>query len=49
MFPDPKRADLWIRRENKYWNGQSALDRILSGKMADIIDVRRYLDAQRGG
>ena len=49
LFPDPARADAWIRRSNRYWNNQSALDRMLSGKMVDIIDVRRYLDAQRGG
>lgn len=49
MFPDPARADAWIRRPNKYWNSQSALDRMLQGTMADLIDVRRYLDAQRGG
>ncbi|MEQ7874266.1 antitoxin Xre-like helix-turn-helix domain-containing protein [Sphingomonas sp. ASV193] len=49
LFPDPQRADDWIRRQNHYWHEQSALDRMLSGKMADIIDVRRYLDAQRGG
>jgi len=49
LFTDARRADEWIRRPNKYWSDQSALDRMLSGKMADIIDVRRYLDAQRGG
>lgn len=49
LFPDPTRADAWIRRPNRYWNDQSALDRMLSGTMADVIDVRRYLDAQRGG
>ena len=49
LFPDPRRSDEWIKRKNKYWNDQSALDRMLSGKMAEIIDVRRYLDAQRGG
>lgn len=49
LFTDPARADEWIHRPNRYWLEQSALDRMLSGKMADIIDVRRYLDAQRGG
>ncbi len=49
LFTDVSRADEWIRRPNKYWLDQSALDRMLSGKMADLIDVRRYLDAQRGG
>lgn len=49
LFPDPARADEWIWRPNRYWHDQSALDRMLTGTMADLIDVRRYLDAQRGG
>ena len=49
LFTDAARADEWVRRPDKYWSEQTALDRMLSGKMADIIDVRRYLDAQRGG
>lgn len=49
VFNDPARADAWIHRPHKFWIDQSALDRMLSGKMADMIDVRRYLDAQRGG
>ena len=49
LFPDPLRADAWVRRPNRFWNQQSALERMMSGTMADIIDVRRYLDAQRGG
>ena len=49
LIPNPSRADEWVKRKNKYWDDQSALDRILTGKMADLIDVRRYLDAQRGG
>jgi hypothetical protein len=49
LLPDPSRADQWIKRQNTYWHGQSALDHMLTGKMADLIDVRRYLDAQRGG
>jgi hypothetical protein len=49
LFPDPARADAWVRRPNRFWNEQSALDRMLVGTMADLIEVRRYLDAQRGG
>lgn len=49
LFPDPARADAWVRRANRFWNEQSALDRMLVGTMADLIEVRRYLDAQRGG
>ena len=49
LFPDPDRADSWVHHENRYWHGQSAMDLMQSGRMADIILVRRYLDAQRGG
>jgi hypothetical protein len=49
LIPNPARADEWVKRKNKYWDDQSALDRMLTGKMADLIDVRRYLDGQRGG
>jgi hypothetical protein len=49
LFPDPQRAAQWVTRENAYWGGETARDHMLAGKVADIIDVRRYLDAQRGG
>jgi hypothetical protein len=49
LIPNPARADEWVKRKNKYWDDQSALERMLTGKMADLIDVRRYLDGQRGG
>lgn len=31
------------------FNGQSALDRLPSGHVADLYVLRQYLDAQRGG
>ena len=31
------------------FGGRSALDRMLSGNVADLYIVRQYLDAQRGG
>jgi hypothetical protein len=34
---------------NDFFNGDSALDVMLGGKVIDIYAVRRYLDAQRGG
>jgi hypothetical protein len=49
LLPEPSAADGWIKRPNRYWEGQSALEKMLRGRMADIIDVRRYLDASRGG
>jgi uncharacterized protein (DUF2384 family) len=49
LIPDHERADEWMRRPNEYFDDQSALDVMLGGKFADILTVRQYLDAQRGG
>ena len=49
VVPDPKAADTWIERPNKYFGGRTALDVMLDGKLTDIYAVRMYLDAQRGG
>ncbi|MNF16045.1 hypothetical protein D3C80_2189060 [compost metagenome] len=40
----------WVRKPNTSapFNGTSALDYMLVGRVVDIADVRRYLDAQRG-
>jgi hypothetical protein len=50
LFPDPTRADAWIRKPNAApaFGGKSALDRMLGGNVADLYVVRRYLDAVRG-
>lgn len=50
LFPDPTRADAWIRKPNAAlpFGGRSALERMLSGNVADLYVVRSYLDAQRG-
>ena len=51
LLPDPAAADAWIRKPNSapLFNGRSALDRLLSGHVADLYVVRQYLDAERGG
>ncbi|MGA0594262.1 MbcA/ParS/Xre antitoxin family protein [Enterovirga sp. CN4-39] len=49
LLPEPKNADGWVRRPNRYFDGQSALDVMLKGQVVDIYRVRQYLDAQRGG
>ncbi len=51
LVPDETAADEWVRRPNKafQFGGRSALDRMLSGQVADLFVVRQYLDAQRGG
>ena len=51
LLPDKDAADTWIRRPNSapLFGGGPALDRMLSGNVADLYVVRQYLDAQRGG
>ncbi|HEY8352801.1 MAG TPA: MbcA/ParS/Xre antitoxin family protein [Sphingomonadales bacterium] len=51
LLPDPAAADAWIRKPNaaEIFGGRSALERMLSGNVADLYVVRRYLDAERGG
>lgn len=46
----PKTADEWVRKPNKapIFAGRSALDRMISGNVADLYVVRQYIDAQRG-
>lgn len=50
LFPDPAQADAWLRKPNTapLFGGHSALERMLSGNVADLFVVRQYLDAQRG-
>lgn len=51
LLPDDKAADAWVRQPNAAtpFGGRSALERMLSGQVADLFVVRQYLDAQRGG
>ena len=50
LFPDAAQADGWIHRANAAvpFNGQSALQRMLHGSVADLYAVRAYLDGVRG-
>lgn len=50
LLPKPESADAWIKKPNTapLFGGRSALDRMLSGQVADLYVVRQYLDAQRG-
>lgn len=51
LLPKAESADGWIHRPNRAgpFGGHSALERMLSGNVADLYVVRQYLDAQRGG
>ena len=50
LLPDPRAADEWVRKPNSAapFGGHSALERMLSGQVADLYVVRQYLDAERG-
>jgi hypothetical protein len=50
LLPSDEAADAWIRKPNAapLFGGRSALERLLSGNVSDLYEVRRYLDAQRG-
>ena len=43
LFQEPQRINGWIKRPNKDFKGQTALDLMLSGKLSDIKKVRYYL------
>lgn len=51
LLPDPAAADAWVNKPNTaaLFGGRSALERMLAGNVADLLAVRQYLDAQRGG
>ena len=51
LLPTPDAADAWIKQPNaaRITHGKSALDRMRGGRVVDLADVRRYLDAERGG
>lgn len=50
LLPDEKAADQWVKQPNMAapFAGQSALDKMLSGQVADLFVVRQYIDAQHG-
>lgn len=50
LLPKAESADTWLRRPNDapLFGGRAAIDRMLSGNVADLYVVRQYLDAQRG-
>jgi len=49
IFTEPARAYGWVKRPNQAFGGRSALEVMLQGDLLDLVRVRRYLDAERGG
>ena len=50
LLPNEQAANSWIHKPNSaiLFGGRSALEKIMKGKVIDLADVRRYLDAERG-
>jgi hypothetical protein len=50
LLPDARSADSWVKRPNSalLFAGRAPLERILGGNVADLYEVRRWLDGQRG-
>lgn len=49
IFREPQRGYDWIKAPNQDFSGMSALGVMLGGELTDLMRVRRYLDAERGG
>jgi Antitoxin Xre/MbcA/ParS C-terminal toxin-binding domain/Antitoxin Xre-like helix-turn-helix domain len=51
LLPDATASDAWVKKPNTapLFGGKSALDRMLGGNISDLLAVRQYLDARRGG
>lgn len=49
VFSDAARGYRWIKAPNAAFGDRSALDVMLGGEFTDLMRVRRYLDAERGG
>jgi len=50
LLPTQESAHAWVKKTNSAppFAGKSALERMLAGRVVDLADVRRYLDAERG-
>ena len=49
IFREPQRGYDWVRSPNAAFAGRSALQVMMDGELTDLMRVRRYLDAERGG
>ncbi len=51
LYPLKSAATSWVRRANRapQFGGQPPLARMRGGRVADLYETRRYLDARRGG
>lgn len=48
LLPTAERADAWIHRANRAFGDRSGVDVMLQGRVDDLYQVHRHLDAWRG-
>lgn len=50
LIPDDRQALAWVKKpnDNPMFGGQPPVARMLQGRILDLADVRRLLDARRG-
>jgi hypothetical protein len=48
LLPIRERANAWVKRENTAFGGRSALEVMRAGRVDDLYQVRRHLEAARG-
>lgn len=48
LFTEKTRVYEWVKKPNRAFGGQSALEIMLGGYLTDLFRVRHYLDAARG-
>ncbi len=51
LFSNPESIYQWVRKSNKapFYNGRSAMDIMLQGRVVDLWSVASRLNAERGG
>ena len=49
IFREPARGYVWMKAPNAAFGGASVMDVMLHGELIDLMRVRNYLDAERGG
>ena len=47
LYSNPEQADEWVRKPNRFFGGQTPLQRMSAGDVTDLAAVRDYLDAAR--
>ena len=47
LYSDPAQADGWVQQPNRFFGGQTPLERMAAGDVTDLAAVRAYVDAAR--